>query len=316
MSTEPSRHMGDLESTKGILHPGAIGQKFDFARRWPVADLRGFVERYWLITWDLDEPYEQATIPYPCVNLVMERGNSRVWGVVSGKFTRRLEGRGGVFGVKFRPGAFYPFLRTPISRLTDKSLPFREAFGVEPDTLEEAVFGAQTEETQIALMEDFLRERLPEPDANVELINQIVDCVVADRTIVRMEQIAAIFERTPRSLQRLFSQYAGVSPKWVIKRYRLHEAAERLADGADVDWAQMAQELGYFSAAGLNVRLSREASWANIRDKLCVGTLQGAQLLAPMTLSVTLGLNRVKAPLMTSFVMSRNGNAISVSNSL
>ncbi|MEY4640402.1 MAG: hypothetical protein RLZZ227_396 [Pseudomonadota bacterium] len=78
----------------------------------------------------------------------------------------------------------------------------------------------------------------------------------------------------------------------------------------------LAQELGHFSAAGLNVRLSREASWANIRDKLCIGTLQGAQLLAPMTLSVTLGLNRVKAPLMTSFVMNRNGNVISVSNSL
>lgn len=78
----------------------------------------------------------------------------------------------------------------------------------------------------------------------------------------------------------------------------------------------LAQELGHFAAAGLNVRLSREVSWANIRDKLCVGTLQGAQLLAPMTLSVTLGLNRVKAPLMTSFVMSRNGNGITVSNSL
>lgn len=78
----------------------------------------------------------------------------------------------------------------------------------------------------------------------------------------------------------------------------------------------LAQELGYFGAAGLNVRLSREASWANIRDKLCIGSLQGAQLLAPMTLSVTLGLNRVKAPLMTSFVISRNGNVINVSNSL
>ena len=42
----------------------------------------------------------------------------------------------------------------------------------------------------------------------------------------------------------------------------------------------LAQELGYFAAAGLNVRLSREASWANIRNKLCVGTLQGAQLEA------------------------------------
>jgi AraC-like DNA-binding protein len=237
------------ESTKGILHPSAIGQKFDFARHLPAPDLRGFIERYWIIRWDLEAPHVQETIPYPCVNLVMERNHSRAWGVISGKFTRRLEGRGGVFGVKFRPGAFYPFLRTPISRLTDKSMSFCEAFGVEPDALEQALFGAETDEEQIVLMEDFLREHLPELDANVELVNQIVDCVVADRTITRVEQIAAIFGRTPRSLQRVFSQYVGVSPKWVIKRYRLHEAAEQLAHGERGDWSQMAQGLGYFDQA-------------------------------------------------------------------
>ncbi|MES2623885.1 MAG: CmpA/NrtA family ABC transporter substrate-binding protein [Pseudomonadota bacterium] len=78
----------------------------------------------------------------------------------------------------------------------------------------------------------------------------------------------------------------------------------------------LAQELGLFAAEGLKVNLSREASWANIRDKLYVGSLQGAQLLAPMAISVSLGLNKVKAPLVTGMVLSRNGNAITVSNSL
>jgi AraC-like DNA-binding protein len=247
--TSMGEMIGDLESTKGILNPQTIGQKFEFTRQLPSPDLRGLIERYWIIRWDLETPHEQETIPYPCVNLVMERNNSRVWGVISGKFTRRLEGYGGVFGVKFRPGAFYPFLRAPISRLTNKSMAFCDVFGVKPDALEQAVFAAQSDDEQIAVMEDFLCRRLPEPDDNIELINQIIDCVVADRRITRVDQLAAIFERTPRSLQRLFSQYVGVSPKWVIKRYRLHEAAEQLASGMGVDWPQMAQELGYFDQA-------------------------------------------------------------------
>src|SRR5688572_11513837 len=78
----------------------------------------------------------------------------------------------------------------------------------------------------------------------------------------------------------------------------------------------LAQELGYFSDAGLNVRLSREASWANIRDKLCAGALHGAQLLAPMIISVNLGLNRVRAALTSSFVLNQNGNTITVSRAL
>lgn len=78
----------------------------------------------------------------------------------------------------------------------------------------------------------------------------------------------------------------------------------------------LAQELGYFTDAGLKVRLSKEASWANIRDKLCAGTLHGAQLLAPMLISVNLALNRVKAALTSSFVLNQNGNSFTVSKAL
>ena len=50
-----------------------------------------------------------------------------------------------------------------------------------------------------------------------------------------------------RTLQRLFERYVGVSPKWVLRRYRVHEAAARLADGGStITWAEVAAELGYF----------------------------------------------------------------------
>ena len=43
----------------------------------------------------------------------------------------------------------------------------------------------------------------------------------------------------------------GVSPKAVIRRYRLYEAAERARLGTDVDWAVLAAELGYSDQAHL-----------------------------------------------------------------
>jgi hypothetical protein len=54
---------------------------------------------------------------------------------------------------------------------------------------------------------------------------------------------------SPRSLQRLFRRYVGVSPKWVLRRYQLHEAAERIAEGRDGGAAATAPELGYFDQA-------------------------------------------------------------------
>jgi hypothetical protein len=51
----------------------------------------------------------------------------------------------------------------------------------------------------------------------------------------------------------------------------------------------VAKARGLFEAEGLDVHLSREASWANIRDKVVSGVLDGAHMLAPMALAMTLG---------------------------
>lgn len=75
----------------------------------------------------------------------------------------------------------------------------------------------------------------------------------------------------------------------------------------------MAQELGLFARNGLEVVLSREPSWANIRDKVCCGLLDGGQMLAGMPLAATLGADAFQMPMVTAFSMSLNGNAITVS---
>jgi len=78
----------------------------------------------------------------------------------------------------------------------------------------------------------------------------------------------------------------------------------------------VAKEQGFFAAENLTVDLCCEASWANIRDKLIVGHLDGAQMLAPMLLAASLGIGGVRKPMFTAFALGLNGNAITVSNRL
>jgi nitrate/nitrite transport system substrate-binding protein len=78
----------------------------------------------------------------------------------------------------------------------------------------------------------------------------------------------------------------------------------------------VAKEQGFFAAQGLAVELCCEASWANIRDKLIVGHLDGAQVLAPMLLAASLGLGGLRKPMLTAFSLGLNGNGITVSNRL
>jgi AraC-like DNA-binding protein len=101
----------------------------------------------------------------------------------------------------------------------------------------------------VKLAEKFLRERLPEQDANVRFINEIIDHIIAHREITKVDDVVSQLNLNKRTVQRLFRQYVGVSPKWVIKRYRLHEVAERLAGGEVVDWPTIVVELGYSDQA-------------------------------------------------------------------
>ena len=79
----------------------------------------------------------------------------------------------------------------------------------------------------------------------------IVATVAASPGIMRVGKLAADAGLSVRALQRLFAEYVGIGPKWVIRRYRLHEVTERLAagTGTEIDWAALAAELGYADQA-------------------------------------------------------------------
>ncbi|MBC7905513.1 MAG: ABC transporter substrate-binding protein [Rhodospirillaceae bacterium] len=78
----------------------------------------------------------------------------------------------------------------------------------------------------------------------------------------------------------------------------------------------VAKERGFFAEQGLDVELSREPSWANIRDKVAVGALDGAQMLATMPLSMTLGLAAIREPTIAVMALNLGGNTITLSTEL
>ncbi len=75
--------------------------------------------------------------------------------------------------------------------------------------------------------------------------------VILPTPILTVDQLAAKACMSVRSLQRLFKEYVGVPPKWVIRRYRLHELVERLHSGKTFDGAKLALDLGYADQAHL-----------------------------------------------------------------
>lgn len=234
--------------TRGILNPVAGLAHFELAREAPPDDLACFVTRFWRVRWDLEgrPPFEQEILPYPCVNLSFVSGRFEVHGPGTRRFVARLTGRSRVFGVKFTPAGFSAVARVPMRSLVDRVMSVEAATGRElkpppddePGTVRAALF-------------EFLYGVAPQRSEEIALVDRLVALAQQNRSIARAEDLAQLAGTSVRSLHRLFEHYVGVGPKWVVRRSRVQEAAERVARGERVEWARTALELGYHDQAHL-----------------------------------------------------------------
>ena len=240
---------------RGVLRPDLAASVLRLDRHQPSEALAPFVDYYWIPRWDLRgrPPHEQTVLPHPNVHLVFEASGAGIFGVDRRLFTRSLSGLGLAFGVRFTAGGFRPFWQAPISQLTDRVVPAARLFGPRAEKTRQAIIGDfdVDDGVMIGYAEALLHSVMPERDPLAEQAAALVSRITDDPGLRRVDQLSASSGLTVRTLQRLFADYVGVSPKWVMRRARLHEAAERAGSGEPVDWAALASDLGYADQAHL-----------------------------------------------------------------
>jgi AraC-like DNA-binding protein len=220
----------------------------------PGPELAPYAVWHWIVTWDLRgrPPHRQQALPHPSPHLVVEEGGAWLYGPLRERFERTLAGAGRAVGLRFRPGALRPLLQAPVSSIRDRRLPASVLPGLDAQALAAAVEAAAGPRAAADAIEAALAPLLPpEPDPDAELADRAVALLESDREITRVPQLAERLKLSVRSLQRLFAEYVGLGPSWVIRRYRLQEAAARATVGGDVDWARLAVTLGYYDQAHL-----------------------------------------------------------------
>ena len=240
-----------MNAPRGLLRPQSGAGVYQEGTYPAAADLADVVAQHWAVRWDLRgrEPHTVEVLPHPAVQLVVEDGSCRVHGVLRGRFSHALDGRGDIFGTTFRPAGFRSLLGRPVAELTDRVVEGSAVFGAAAGDFACRIRDGPGIEERIAIADGFVRGRLPSAvPAAVRTVNGLVDTIVTDRAILKVEDIVKRHGIGKRNLQKLFREYIGVTPKWVIQRYRLHEAAERL-DTAATDLATLAYELGYADQA-------------------------------------------------------------------
>jgi AraC-like DNA-binding protein len=238
-----------IDERNGILNFKATEPITGYWRYWPSAEFAPYVEHYWTVEWDLPQPELRETLPYPSAHIILEPGVAQIGGVHTARFSRMLQGKSRVLGVKFRPGGLRPFVAQPVAAFTDKVFALHAVFGEAARDLDRRVLVHADHQAAIAEVESFLHGLQPRWDEAIGLVGRIAERIANDRQIKKVEQIVDAFDINMRKLQRLFNEYVGVSPKWMIQRYRLQEAAQLLASATAVEWPAIALDLGYSDQA-------------------------------------------------------------------
>lgn len=244
-----------VKPARGLLHRKTSFEHFELTRFEPSPDLADWIEHHWMVLYDLGgkPDYTQRNLSHPNQHVVIDsRGETGIFGAATGVFETVLSGSGRVFATKFWPGAFRPFFGRAVSALTDRSLPVETAFSRTSAELQDEFSGLNDPVGMAERTEEMFRAQLPEPDEKAGLARRIVGFAEANLELVSAGELAAAFGMGVRTLQRLFDEYVGVSPKWVIDRYRMLEAVETLNAGGAETLTELAHRLGYFDQAAFN----------------------------------------------------------------
>ena len=239
-------HLKDPDDASHVMHRYPAEPEFD-----------GFLERFWIPVWSVPPGREapQRVLQYPVALLVVAPDYARFYGVVSGLSTTTLTGTGWAVGVMCAPAAGALIAGGPMTDHTDRHVDVAEVLGAAGERLTAGVRSAMAADPHspdahrraMASFGEALRPFLPVDDDG-RLVNRVVAFVEGDREVTRVAQVCEEFGLSERALQRLVSRRLGLTPKWLIQRRRLQEAAERLR-GDPQRIGDVAALLGYADQA-------------------------------------------------------------------
>lgn len=241
---------------QAIVHPTESAQHIDVRRVEPSPRWAAFVDYHWIVRWECPEPYAQQVIPQPCVHVSAEPFEGRprllVNGITREPFIRTLFGTGHVLGAAFKPASFRAVLGADLGSVAGRIVPLGDVVGHDDSVAAGKILRPDvTDEEMVAAFEAHLDALGVVADPHAGVINALVAGAEQDRSLIRAEQLAERAGVSLRTLQRQFTAYLGIGPKWVVQRFRMLDAAAAAHDGGRTDWAALAIELGFSDQAHL-----------------------------------------------------------------
>lgn len=232
-------------------------QSFQYIKPSPV--LSPYVRCYWILQDDAVSPVTERTMPIGCIQLIFHKGKqlllqnegrlqpqSFICGQSVGYADVQSTGRLEMITVVFQPYAAKVFLRIPGHLLRGHHVATDEDDDTELNDLAKRVADTADNGICIQQIEQFLIRRLYSFDNyNLKRMSAVLH-KIDEAAQVSVSQLSEIACLSNKQFGRVFAEYVGTTPKEFLRIVRMQRALLMLQQEADVPFAQVAYECGFF----------------------------------------------------------------------
>ncbi|MCF6406396.1 helix-turn-helix domain-containing protein [Chitinophaga filiformis] len=229
----------------------------------PSGTLHDYIDAYWtLSTASTGAPYNQTIFPDACVDIIMNLGdtclqvndhtvlhpgNNYLVGPMSERSQVVNPPGTRLLGIRFRPGAFTSFYKSPLHEITDRIIEFRDR---------NILAMAYTDKHIITRIDHYFRQRSASGTTLLSIMNYLQQC----KGQVSINKLAEMHHMSIRTLERLVKNSTGITLKKTAGIIRFQYALKQLkAYNAPDSLLRIALESGYYDQAHLSNEIKKYA---------------------------------------------------------
>lgn len=150
------------------------------------------------------------------------------------------------FGIQFKPGGAFPFLRMPASELNDQCLPLEDVFGAGVRSLRERLLECATPRQKFAAAEKWLVAQAAKPLERHPAVEYATHYFVQGALAQPLSSLLDCIGYSQRHFNQLFAGEVGLTPKRFLRVRRFQRVIASIASQSSVDWADLALRSGYY----------------------------------------------------------------------
>jgi AraC-like DNA-binding protein len=239
-----------------------------YLERIPAAPLCRYVSVMWYSQLPVTAHFYERILPTGCAQVILNLESDCLHDCPEGQPDQRIApelvvgGRStyeivaardmaSLIGVSFKPGGFAAFAGDAVDHFSNLSIPLDAAWGAASPALRSRLRETDDIRTRFRVIEAFLLERLaacatPRSAARRQLVGFALSSFGRVPALSTVRQVARSTGLSERRFSQIFREEIGHSPKVWCRIQRFQRAVRLLHSGADVPWAELALDCGFY----------------------------------------------------------------------